>query len=58
MDKKWKIRGAVYENQRVAVLLWVNDDDHRLPPYILLQIAKRFLRMGYLKKMLMCMHKE
>jgi len=36
MDKKWKIRDAVYENQRVAVLLWVNADDHRVPPYILL----------------------
>jgi hypothetical protein len=32
VQKKWKIKGVIYENQHVALLLWVNADDHRLPP--------------------------
>lgn len=34
--KEVKIKGVVYETRRVAVLLWVNADERRLPPYILL----------------------
>jgi hypothetical protein len=56
--KEVKIKSVVYVNQRVAVVFCITADDHRLPPYILFSIAKRYLRMKWFINSLLCVHKK